>query len=227
MTHPIVSSDSGVEYLKLPAPMTDGGMSLLGALHQRRSARTFAPTPLDTVTLSTLLWAAFGVNRPDTGHGPGHAVDPLRSRPFSLAWRSCHIHQIAQWPVTDDVHQMHGSVGANCRMGQPSSGWHTQDFNGLGRQTRREKQNGKHGQRSSGDVSLSHLFTVSQPVIATITRAAIGPRRSVLARWTPRGPFTRRLILEQRMHFKRSPKHQRPTSIICTVHSGTIQIVFQ
>ncbi|GAA7771064.1 nitroreductase [Cupriavidus sp. SHE] len=83
MTHPIVSSDSGVEYLKLPAPMTDGGMSLLGALHQRRSARTFAPTPLDTVTLSTLLWAAFGVNRPDTGH---------RTAPSARNWQEIELY---------------------------------------------------------------------------------------------------------------------------------------
>ncbi|MGO4915508.1 nitroreductase family protein [Pseudogemmobacter sp. W21_MBD1_M6] len=37
------------------------------ALMKRRSTRSFAPDPIETQTLLALLWAAFGINRPDSG----------------------------------------------------------------------------------------------------------------------------------------------------------------
>ncbi len=52
----------------LPAPETTGGMPLLSALAARKSQRAFAPDPLPLPVLSTLLWAAWGVSRPETGH---------------------------------------------------------------------------------------------------------------------------------------------------------------
>ncbi len=51
----------------LPAPQTDGGMPLMKALKLRASTRTFAPDPLPLQTLSNLLWAAWGINRPQEG----------------------------------------------------------------------------------------------------------------------------------------------------------------
>ncbi len=50
--------------LALPAPKKDGG--LMRALQNRRSSRAFdASRPLSASQLSTLLWAAFGINRAD------------------------------------------------------------------------------------------------------------------------------------------------------------------
>lgn len=51
----------------LPPPSTMGGMPLMQALAQRQSAREFDPTPLPEQTLSELLWAAAGINRPMLG----------------------------------------------------------------------------------------------------------------------------------------------------------------
>jgi len=53
--------------LALPAPDRRGGIPLMQALAQRRSSREFAPDALPLPVLSSLLWAAFGVNRPDDG----------------------------------------------------------------------------------------------------------------------------------------------------------------
>lgn len=50
--------------LPLPPPRTAGGMPLLDALTLRRSTRDYATRTLPTQTLSDLLWAAFGINRP-------------------------------------------------------------------------------------------------------------------------------------------------------------------
>jgi len=50
--------------IQLPKPRMTGGMPLMQALAQRQTTRAFADKPLPLQTLSNLLWAAFGVNRP-------------------------------------------------------------------------------------------------------------------------------------------------------------------
>lgn len=49
----------------LPKPQTDGGKPLMQALKLRQSAREFSPEELSPQILSNLLWAGFGINRPD------------------------------------------------------------------------------------------------------------------------------------------------------------------
>jgi SagB-type dehydrogenase family enzyme len=49
----------------LPKPETTGGKPLMQALAERRSTREFSTQQLSPQVLSNLLWAAFGVNRPD------------------------------------------------------------------------------------------------------------------------------------------------------------------
>jgi len=53
--------------LQLPAPQMEGGKPLMQALKERASARAFSPDKLPPQVLSNLLWAAVGVNRPETG----------------------------------------------------------------------------------------------------------------------------------------------------------------
>ena len=53
--------------IRLPLPQMDGGKPLMQALKERKSARAFSPEKLPMQTLGNLLWAAFGINRPDTG----------------------------------------------------------------------------------------------------------------------------------------------------------------
>lgn len=52
----------------LPKPQMQGGKPVLDALRERRSSRSFRPDKLPPELLGTLLWAAFGVNRPADGH---------------------------------------------------------------------------------------------------------------------------------------------------------------
>jgi len=56
-----------IKKIELPAPDQAGGKPLMAALKERRSEREFAPDPLSPQVLSNLLWAAGGVNRPDSG----------------------------------------------------------------------------------------------------------------------------------------------------------------
>ena len=52
----------------LPSPDRSGGKPLMQALQERRSIRDFRPDPLGAGQLSDLLWAAFGINRPENDH---------------------------------------------------------------------------------------------------------------------------------------------------------------
>jgi len=51
--------------IDLPAPQKTGGIPLMEALSKRSTARAFDSKELSMQQISNLLWAAFGVNRPD------------------------------------------------------------------------------------------------------------------------------------------------------------------
>jgi nitroreductase len=53
--------------ISLPPPQSEGGKTLMEALRQRRTVRDFKTDKLPLQVLGNLLWAAFGVNRPETG----------------------------------------------------------------------------------------------------------------------------------------------------------------
>jgi len=61
--------------IKLPAPDKRGGLPLMQALAKRRSSREFQRKPLPLPVLSSLLWAAFGVNRRGGGRTAPSALD--------------------------------------------------------------------------------------------------------------------------------------------------------
>lgn len=58
------------EIIELPAPVKTGGKSLFVALNDRQSSRDFSGKELDNQTLSNLLWATNGFNRPDKRTAP-------------------------------------------------------------------------------------------------------------------------------------------------------------
>lgn len=51
--------------IMLPQPVKSGGPPLMNVLNERHSSRNFKNAELTMQQLSDLLWAAFGVNRPD------------------------------------------------------------------------------------------------------------------------------------------------------------------
>ena len=52
--------------IQLPKPDMSGGKPLMQALKERKSSREFSSKPLPVQVLSDLLWAAAGVNRPES-----------------------------------------------------------------------------------------------------------------------------------------------------------------
>lgn len=59
--------DANAEEIRLPPPVMEGGAPLMEALANRRSQRSFSEEALDEAMLSNLLWAGFGINRPERG----------------------------------------------------------------------------------------------------------------------------------------------------------------
>ena len=53
--------------IQLLPPQTEGGKPLMLALKERKSMRTFSTKELPLQVLSDLLWAASGINRPESG----------------------------------------------------------------------------------------------------------------------------------------------------------------
>lgn len=56
---------AALEKKALPQPRTDGGMPLMQALMARKSMRSFSDKSVEPQVLADMLWAAFGINRPD------------------------------------------------------------------------------------------------------------------------------------------------------------------
>lgn len=77
------AQDTGA--IRLPPPETAGGMPLMQALKARHSTREFAGKALPPQLLANLLWAASGVNRPDTGQ---------RTAPSARDWREIDVYLV-------------------------------------------------------------------------------------------------------------------------------------
>ena len=75
---PIIDAAQKQQSVALPPPQTEQAMTLMQALKRRKSDRDFDTRPLPRETLSVLLWAAFGINRP---HGGG------RTAPSAHNWQ--------------------------------------------------------------------------------------------------------------------------------------------
>ncbi len=64
---PMLTPARETRSVKLSQPQTEGGRPLMQVLKDRQSTRTFSSEKLPLQAVSNLLWAAFGINRPDIG----------------------------------------------------------------------------------------------------------------------------------------------------------------
>lgn len=99
---------ASAETKDLPPPRMEGGKPLMEVLRARHSTREFSNRQLPLDVLSSLLWAAWGINRPQSG---------LRTAPSSHEYLDIdvylamadgvwiydpHAHRLSQY-MTDDV----------------------------------------------------------------------------------------------------------------------------
>jgi nitroreductase len=71
--------------IALPTPQTNGGKPLMEALALRATSRAFASDDLPAQTLSNLMWAAWGINRPKEGK---------RTAPSASNWQETDIYVV-------------------------------------------------------------------------------------------------------------------------------------
>lgn len=68
-------SSKPLQPILLPEPEKEGGKSVLAALQERRTTRGISTREISPQVLSSLLWAAFGVNRKQASFGkPGRTA---------------------------------------------------------------------------------------------------------------------------------------------------------
>jgi len=79
----IVSRSAAMEPISLPEPERDGGKPLMQALSDRQTSRSYSPEALSEQVVSNLLWAAFGINRPESGK---------RTAPSAMNWQEIDIY---------------------------------------------------------------------------------------------------------------------------------------
>jgi len=59
---------AGLKTIQLPPVPDSGGRSVMEALHRRKTTREIKTDSLSNGLLGNLLWAAFGINRPEIAH---------------------------------------------------------------------------------------------------------------------------------------------------------------
>lgn len=80
-----VSAEEG-KSITLPKPRMEGGKPLMEVLKARKTSREYSETELPAQMLSDLLWAAFGINRPESGK---------RTAPSAVNWQEIDIYVAA------------------------------------------------------------------------------------------------------------------------------------
>ena len=80
---PAFTSAQDQKPVPLPTPQMDGGKPLMQVLKTRSTSREFSEEKLSMQVLSNLLWAAYGINRPDSGK---------RTAPSAMNWQEIDIY---------------------------------------------------------------------------------------------------------------------------------------
>jgi hypothetical protein len=81
----IVYMPSGLfgQDIALPLPDKTGGKPLMQALNERRTTRNFAKDELSLQQISNMLWAGWGINRPEDGK---------RTAPSAVNWQEIDVY---------------------------------------------------------------------------------------------------------------------------------------
>jgi len=82
---PLLTYAQELSPIQLLKPQTEGGRPLMQVLKDRMTSRAFSSEKLPLQVLSNLLWAAFGINRPDSGR---------RTAPSAVNWQEVDLYVI-------------------------------------------------------------------------------------------------------------------------------------
>lgn len=160
--------------LDLPKPRTTGGRPLMEVLADRRSSRQFSRKEIPLQTLSDMLWAAWGVNRPESGK---------RTAPSAVNWQEIDVyvamarglyrydasrHSLMQVSAED----IRGSTGTQGFVKDaPVNLLFVADYSRMGRASQKDKD--FYSAADAGFISQNvYLFCASEG-LATVVRGAL------------------------------------------------------
>ena len=169
------------EPLQLPAPRKEGGRPLMEVLMDRKSTRSFSARELPAQELSNLFWAAFGVNRPESGG---------RTAPSAVGWKEIDIYVATArglYLFDPDAHALklilaediRALTGVQSFVAQaPVNLVYVADFSRMGRAKDSEKE--FYSAADTGFIGQNVYLYCASEGLATVVRASID--RPALAR---------------------------------------------
>jgi SagB-type dehydrogenase family enzyme len=167
--------------VQLLKPQVDGGRPLMQVLKGRSTSRSFSAEKLPLQVLSNLLWAAFGINRPDSGK---------RTAPSAMNWQEIDIYVAAadglylydakahllQPVLSDDIRAMTG--GQPFVKEAPINLVYVADFSRTGTASQEEKE--LYSAADTGFISENVYLYCASEGLSTVVRGSMD--RGALAR---------------------------------------------
>lgn len=170
----MATSAQELKTVPLLKPQTDGGRPLMQVLKDRKTTREFGPEKIPPQVLSNLLWAAFGINRTDSGRRTAPSamnrqeIDLYVATGDGLFLYEAKEHQL-KTILTKDIRALTGRQSYVKE--SPVSLVYVADFSKMGRSTNEEKE--FYAAADTGFISQNvYLFCASEG-LATGVRALI------------------------------------------------------
>ena len=167
--------------IDLPAPQKTGGMPLMEALAKRSTARTFDSKELSPQQLSSLLWAAFGINRPDGKRTAPSAMNFQETDIYVLLKQGAYVYSAKsnklELVVAEDIRALGGTQAFV--KDAPVTLVFVADLSKMGGGTNEAKKN--MANIDVGYISQNvYLFCASEGLVTgarmSVDRATLGPR---------------------------------------------------
>ncbi|HUC85875.1 MAG TPA: SagB/ThcOx family dehydrogenase [Candidatus Acidoferrales bacterium] len=109
----VLSGHVLAQSITLPTPQKTGGMPLMEALAKRSTSRAFATNELSQQQISSLLWAAFGINRPDGKRTAPSAMNFQETDIYVLLQQGAYVYSAASnqlnLVVAEDIRALGGT----------------------------------------------------------------------------------------------------------------------
>jgi SagB-type dehydrogenase family enzyme len=160
--------------IDLPKPQMEGGKPLMQVLKERASAREFRSEKLPPQVLSNLLWAAWGINRPDSGR---------RTAPSSSNRQEIDVYvTLAEGAYLYDAkaHRLQPVVAGDLRGATGSQPWvgeaalnlvFVADYAKMGKGSDEDKAAAAHA--NTGFISQNVYLYCASEGLATVVRAGV------------------------------------------------------
>jgi SagB-type dehydrogenase family enzyme len=170
---PLLGGTLCAQSIELPAPQKAGGMPLMAALAKRSTAREFDSKDLSPQQLSSLLWASFGINRPDGKRTAPSAKNNQETDLYVVLKRGAYVYDAKvnklNLVVRDDLRRLAGTQ--DFATNAPVTLVFVADLAKTGEGTPEEKRN--YAYVDVGYISQNaYLFCASEG-LATCARASV------------------------------------------------------